>query len=111
MAKELGVPCPEGTRVLYLEHQDRDSMVRAKLHMSRELYAQVAQQLQVEENSFEPGSGGLGGDDEGAWNPDHTPGLRSTQTAIPIGNFRYMNLSIATDLSGDVTLFVMTHGT
>jgi hypothetical protein len=108
LEKEVGIPLPADTRVLWVERQSgMDDMVRTKLQMSRRAFATLADKLPVKPKDLRPGAGRLGTDREG-WDPHATPGLRSGQAALDDG--RYLNVGVADD-GATVTVFLMNHGT
>jgi hypothetical protein len=109
LAAELGMPLPAATRVIMVERQSGiDGLVRAKLRMDEASFQQLAPRLPIKLEDLRPGPGRLG-TDEGAWDPHATPGLRSAQAQLP--GARYLNLGVAEDAQGEVTLFVVQHGT
>lgn len=109
LSKELGIPLPQGTKVLWVDHQSgMDDMVRAKLQLTRAAFDEIVPRLPIGESSLRAGPGRLGTDIE-SWNPHGTPGLRSGSVALEGG--RFLLLGIAEDGAGQVTMFVANHGT
>jgi hypothetical protein len=82
-------------------------MVRVKLEMNRSAFDSMAPSLSVIEQDLKAGAGRLGRD-KGEWNPHSTPGLRTTQVALP--NASFMNVGVA-EANGVVTVFIMRHET
>jgi hypothetical protein len=109
LEKELGFALPADARVLLVEQESgMDDMVRAKLQMSEAAFEQLEPSLPVRADAMTRGAGRLG-TDKGEWNPHATPGLRSGQAPLP--GSRYMNVGVARGDGGQVTVFIMSHGT
>lgn len=105
---QLGFALPETARIVWRENQQgMDAMLRVKLEMTRSAFDKLAATVPIVEQDLRPGAGRLGRD-KGDWNPHSTPGVRSTQLALPDSNF--MNVGVA-EANGLVTVFIMRHGT
>jgi hypothetical protein len=62
----------------------------------------------IQESQLRKGPGRLG-TDTGAWNPHQVLGLKSGSVALE--GARFLHLGLAEDGSGQVTMFVVNHGT
>ncbi len=109
LSKRIGVPLPESTRVIGVEHQQgKDDMIRAKLEMPRADLEAIGSALPIDPSKLRPGVGRLG-IDRNFWNPSEYQDLRSG--SVVLEGARGFHLGVAYLADGTAVVFIMSHGT
>lgn len=106
-AARIGLPLPEGTRVVFAEWATGlDDSARLGLVMSEAGWASLRGQLPA--LAFEPENNFHLGRDRGGWRPQNAPGLTTAQVRWR-DRAEYLNVGIAPLSSGEVRVFVFWH--
>jgi hypothetical protein len=110
LERELGVRFPAGSRVIGTHREDgMDDYLGIKVEMPAKALADFLAGCPIPKERYAAGNGGLLGPDDGFWDPNKQPKLRTGQAQLP--GARALNIGYDDSRSDLAIVYVVNHGT